>query len=93
MKWAAARLAASNSTPLREIKTESNELCVDSANGTLLSEKLGNDFIENGDFFPFAGALFPGTISYSDAGVLKMQVTQTMTALTDATPNVLAAPP
>lgn len=74
-------------------KTESNELCVDSANGTLLSEKLGNDFIENGDFFPFAGALFPGTISYSDAGVLKMQVTQTMTALTDATPNVLAAPP
>jgi hypothetical protein len=74
-------------------KTESNELCVDSAHGTLLSEKLGNDFIENGDFFPFAGALFPGTISYSEAGVLKTQVTQTMTALTDATPNVLAAPP
>jgi len=42
---------------------------------TLLSEKLGRDFIENGDFFPFAGALFPGTIRYSEAGVLKMQVT------------------
>jgi hypothetical protein len=37
-------------------------------------EKLGNDFIENGDFFSFAGALFPGTISDSDAGVLKIEV-------------------
>lgn len=74
-------------------RTQSNELCVDSVQGTLLSERLGRDFTENGDFFSFAGALFPGTIRYSEAGVLKMQVTQTMTALPDATPNVLAAPP
>ena len=74
-------------------KTDSNELCVDSANGTLVSESLQGGLVENSDFFPFAGALIPGMIRYSEAGVLKMEITQTMTELTDATPNVLAAPP
>jgi len=74
-------------------KSQSNELCLDSANGTLLSFLQGNAFTENSDFFSFAGALFPGKINYSSGGVLKMQITQTMAPLTDATPNVLAAPP
>jgi hypothetical protein len=74
-------------------RTDSNEICVDSANGTLVSENLRGALIENSDFFPFAGALIPGKIRYSEAGVLKMEITQTMTELTDATPNVLAAPP
>jgi TonB family protein len=74
-------------------KTDSNELCVDSVNGTLVAENLRGTLIENSDFFAFAGALMPGKIRYSEAGVLKMEITQTMTELTDATPNLLAAPP
>lgn len=42
--------------------TEDNELCVDSANGTLVREKLGDELIENSDFFSFAGAMIPGRI-------------------------------
>jgi TonB family protein len=74
-------------------KSESNELCMDSATGTLVSEKLGNRLVENSDFFSFAGALIPGKIRYSYAGVPKLELSQTMTELIDPTPNVLAAPP
>ena len=74
-------------------KTESNELCMDSSNGTLLLEKVSGEVIENSDFFPFAGALMPGKISYSAGGGQKMEITQTMTALAAAEANVLAAPP
>jgi TonB family protein len=78
---------------VRGEKTDNNEICVDAANGTLISEKLGAELIEYSNFFPFAGALMPGKISYSFAGAQKMEVTQTMTGLADASPNVLAAPP
>jgi hypothetical protein len=74
-------------------KSEQNELCVDAATGTLVSETLGDDLIENSDFFPFAGALFPAKIMYSRSGVQKVEISQTMTVLTDASANVLAAPP
>jgi TonB family protein len=66
---------------------------VDPANGTLVFEKLGDELIENSDFFPFAGALIPAKISYSYSGVPKLEILQTMTVLTDATADVLAAPP
>jgi hypothetical protein len=73
---------------------QENEVCVDASNGTLVSEKLGDDSIENSEFFPFAGALLPAKITYSVLGSgLKMEITQTMTALEDSTTNVLAAPP
>jgi hypothetical protein len=74
-------------------KSENNELCMDVGNGTLVSEKLGEELIENSDFFPFAGALIPGKITSSDSGIPKIEISQTMTELMDATPNVLAAPP
>lgn len=74
-------------------KRDSNELCMDDANGTLLYEKLMNEEIENSNFFPFAGELFPGKISYSVDGIPKLDITQTMDVLTEVTPNVLAAPP
>ena len=73
-------------------RTDNNELCVDAANGTLVMEKLGGEVIENSEFFPFAGALIPGRISYSFAGVRTVEITQTLTALTDADSNVLVAP-
>ena len=74
-------------------KTDSNEICVDAANGTLLRAKVGQDLVENSEFFAFAGALLPAKISYSRSGLLKMTITQTMAELTDTTANVLAAPP
>jgi hypothetical protein len=78
---------------IRGQMSDSNELCMDSSNGTLVSEKLRNELIENSDFFPFAGVLIPGMITYSVGGAIRMEITQTMTELEDATPNVLAAPP
>ena len=78
---------------IRGQKTESNEICLDTLNGTLISEKLGDELIENSEFFPFAGALMPGRITYSFGSVRKLEVFQTMTELTDASENMLAAPP
>jgi TonB family protein len=74
-------------------KNNSNELCVDAQNGTLVQAKIDNQLIENSDFFPFAGALIPGTIRYSFNGIAHLEISQTMTELTNSTPNVLAAPP
>ena len=74
-------------------KTDSNELCVDSATGALLLARLGHELIENSDFFPFAGALLPAKITYSVSGAQKMEIAQSMTELSSDTANVLAAPP
>ena len=74
-------------------KSSSNELCVDAQNGTLVEAKLENQLIEYSDFFPFAGASIPGTILYSLNGIPHLEISQTMTVLTNPTPNVLAAPP
>jgi hypothetical protein len=78
---------------IRGQKTEANEICVDILDGTLVSEKLGDELIENSEFFPFAAALMPGRINYSFGNVRKLEISQTMTALADAGENVLAAPP
>ncbi len=74
-------------------KTDNNEICVDAASGALATFRNGNEFIENSGFFSFAGKLVPAKIRYSVGGVLKIEITQTITELTDATPNVLEAPP
>ena len=47
-------------------------------------ERIGGEVIENSEFFPFAGALMPGTISYAFAGVRTIEITQTMTPLADS---------
>jgi hypothetical protein len=72
---------------------QNNEFCIDPANGTLVSEKLGEELIENSEFFPFAGALMPAKVAYSYAGVRKLEISQTMTELKDVTEGVLSAPP
>jgi Gram-negative bacterial TonB protein C-terminal len=74
-------------------KIENNELCFDSTNNSLILEKTGDDLIENSDFFSFAGGFFPARITYSFAGVRKLEISQTMTELTDAPENALIAPP
>jgi hypothetical protein len=78
---------------IRGQKIDNNEFCVDPDNGTLVLEKVGNELIENSEFFSFAGELVPARITYSFAGVRKLEISQTLTELADATENVLAAPP
>lgn len=73
-------------------QTQNNELCVDSLTGVLLEEKLGSDLIENDDFFPFAGALMPGRITYSFGDLNRTEITQSISVLSDSEANVLAAP-
>lgn len=74
-------------------KTQTNEICVDADNGTLLIQKVGDERVDYRDYFLFAGALYPAKISYSFMGAVKMEISQTLTTLIDATANVLAAPP
>ena len=74
-------------------KTNNNEICVDSTNGTLVREKLGDQLVENSNFFSFAGALIPGRIEYALGGIPRLEIAQTMTVLEHPTPDVLAAPP
>jgi len=74
-------------------KSHDNEICVDAATGAIVLEKLNEERIEYRDFFPFAGALVPGRIDYSSSAASSMEIQQSMTVLTDPTPNVLAAPP
>lgn len=78
---------------IRGQRTENNEICVDAAQGTLASQKIGNKLIEYRNFFPFAGALMPGKISFSRNGLPELEITQTMTELKDATQNALVPSP
>lgn len=79
---------------IRGQQTQNNEICVDAANGTVVSQRLGNDIIENTNFFTFAGALYPAKITYSvlNRGP-QLEIAQTVTELPPETTNVLTAPP
>jgi hypothetical protein len=73
-------------------QTFNNELCVDAETGVFLEEKLGPELIENSDFFEFAGALIPGQIRYSVNGSVRLEISQSMKALSDGETNVLSSP-
>ena len=73
-------------------KIENNEFCLDPANNTLILSKTGEDLIENNDFISFAGQLLPSKITYTFAGVRKLEISQTITEL-KSTDDVLTAPP
>lgn len=78
---------------IRGQRFENNEICVDAVQGTLASQKIGNKLIHYGDYFPFAGALMPGKISFSRNGVPELEISQTMVELKDAPENALAPSP
>ena len=59
----------------------------------MVLEKVGDELIENSEFFSFAGGLVPAKITYSFAGIRKLEISQTITELNDASENVLASPP
>ena len=73
-------------------KSNANEICVDAESGALVLEKLNEERIEFHDFFVFAGALIPARIDYQNT-TSTIGITQSMTEMTEATPNVLVAPP
>lgn len=74
-------------------KSQANEVCMDAASGTLISERIGDHLVEYDKFFPFAGVVLPGKIVYSERGLQMIEITQTMTALTNVNSSVLEAPP
>ena len=76
---------------VRGERTSNNEICVDATTAVIVLEKLMGEEVENSEFFAFAGALIPGKITHSVGGA-RTEITQTMTPLTDAGSNVLAAP-
>jgi len=77
---------------IRGQSVDNSEICVDAANGTFVSEKLGPRLIEYSEYFTFAGELLPAKIYYSRDSVRKLEITQTLEELKDAPENVLAAP-
>ncbi|HEY6763914.1 MAG TPA: TonB family protein [Candidatus Sulfotelmatobacter sp.] len=77
---------------VRGQRTDNNEICVAVDTGVLLASRLGPELIENDDFFSFAGELIPAKISYTFAGVKKLEITQTMTLLNHPPENLLDAP-
>ena len=78
---------------IRGKRNSDNEICVEAANGTFASQRIGNELIEYSEFFPFAGAMLPGKISYWSDGVRKLDITQITVELKDTPESVLTAPP
>ena len=76
---------------------QSNEICVDDEQGTLVRWRVGNERVENTDFFSFEGMLLPGRIRHYINGELRMEVEQQYSvieepidwaALTPANPHI-----
>ncbi|HKV23373.1 MAG TPA: energy transducer TonB [Candidatus Acidoferrum sp.] len=60
---------------------ESNEICLDTENGTLLRLSVGNEVTENADFFDFEGMLLPKHIRHYINGTLRMEIEQQFTRI------------
>lgn len=60
---------------------QSNEICVDDQLGNLVRWNVGEDLIENTDFFSFEGILLPGHIRHYINGKLRMEIEQKLSAI------------
>lgn len=60
---------------------ESNEICVDQELGSIVRWRIGEDLIENTDYFAFGGALLPVHIRYYIKGKLRMEIEQKFTLI------------
>ena len=79
---------------------QSNEICVDVELGTLVRWSVGEELIENTEFFRFEGMLLPARIRHYINGKLRMEIEQKFSliegpidwaALTPPNPTVLTA--
>jgi TonB family protein len=72
---------------------QANQLCLDSDRGTLLRWQVGDQVIENADFFPIANLWEPAHIRRFVRGALQFEIDQRMTAIEGAMdPNVFLPP-
>jgi hypothetical protein len=55
---------------------EANQVCVDAERGTLLRWHVGDELIENSDFFQFATLWEPGHIRHFVGGALRLEIEQ-----------------
>jgi hypothetical protein len=76
-----------NGTPV------ANELCTDTERGVLLRWRVGDDYIENTDFFRIANLYEPAHIRRYLRGQLRMEIVQQMKAIDGPVdPNVFSPP-
>lgn len=72
---------------------QANQLCVDNETGTLVRWQVGNEVIENSDFFRIANLWEPGHIRRYVGGALQLEIVQRMTAIEGAMdPNIFSPP-
>lgn len=72
---------------------ESNEICVDEELGTLVRRNVGEDLIENTDYFQFQGALLPGRIRHYIYGKLRMEIEQKFSVIDGSIDWAALTPP
>lgn len=60
---------------------QTNEICIDAENGTLVRLSVGNEVVENTDFFNFEGMLLPEHIRHYINGTLRMELEQHFTRI------------
>jgi len=72
---------------------QANQICVDAERNTLLRWQVGDELIENADYFPIAGLWEPGHIRRFMKGVLLLEVEQHMAAIQGPVdPNFFSPP-
>jgi len=58
------------------VGVQANQVCVDAERGTLLRWHVGDELIENSDFFPIATLWEPGHIRHFVGGALRLEIEQ-----------------
>jgi hypothetical protein len=73
--------------------TQQNELCVDAEIGTVLRHQIGNEIVENSDFFQVGSVWFPHQIRQYLEGKLRMEEEQSGSLLDAPIDLMTLAPP
>jgi TonB family protein len=73
-------------------KTDQNEICVDKQLGTMVHVNLGDQTVNNYDFFQYRGAYYPGRIEY-EKNDLKIEMEQTVKEIQGPLDPSALAPP
>jgi hypothetical protein len=60
---------------------QSNEICLDEQLGAIVRYHVGEDLVEDTDYFSFEGVLFPAHIRHYINGMLRMEVEQKFTTI------------
>lgn len=72
---------------------QANQLCVDKEHGALLRWQVGEEVIENSDFFPIANLWEPGHIRRFVRGALQLEIEQHMTVINGPIDASVFSPP